>query len=73
MSDDPIFLSEYHVALLQPGLAIRLKTIVAPVDAAQPVPKPGPTLEFLISAEQATSFAQSVLEAVDDWKATQRH
>ena len=66
MSQEPPFLSEFATAPSESGLAIRLRTMIAPGN-------PGPELEFLVHPEQATSFAQGILEAVDEWKKTRRH
>ena len=65
--EDPNFLSEYAVARLDIGLAIRLRTMRAEPE------RPGPSLEFLISPAQATEFAQKILEDVEIWKQTRRH
>ena len=66
MSDQPNFLSEYAIGVLEIGLEIRLQTMIEPGKA-------GPDLEFWVAPEQATSFAQSILEAVHEWKKTRRH
>ena len=65
MGDEPNFISEFATAFLGTGLAIRRKAVVAPG-------QPGPDLEFWVGPEQATSFPQGVLEAVDEWKKAHR-
>ena len=66
MSDDPSFLSEYGIAILRTGLAIRLRTMRSPGN-------PGPQLECLVRAERATELAHGILEAVEDWKSKHQH
>ena len=66
MSDEPNFLSQSGIAILDIGLAIRLETMISPE-------RPGPQLEFLLRPGTATELAHSILAAVDEWKKKHQH
>ena len=61
MKKEPKYLSEIATAKFETSIGIRLKTMVEPG-------KPGPEIEFLVTPETAESFAQEILNAVDEWK-----
>ena len=61
MKKEPNFLSKIATAEFETGIGIRLNTMVEPG-------KSGPEIEFLVTPETAESFAQEILNAVDEWK-----
>lgn len=74
MSDQPNVLSEFATLAFPAGLSIRLRTVqILDAKGRMIRPRPGPGLEFQVSAEQATELAHEILAAVKDWKSKHQH
>ena len=66
MSEKRNFLSQFSAALSEIGLGFQLETMIEPEKA-------GPSITFLVAPEQATDFAEAILESVEEWRKTYRH
>ena len=70
MSDNPISLSDYETEPLpRRGIAIKLHTIrISGVEGSSPRPLLEPSLTFVVKAEEAQSFAHTILETAKEWR-----
>ena len=63
---EPNFLSQYEIAILDEGIAIRLTSMQSPG-------RPGHQLAFLLRAATGTELAQDIMAAVEEWKKKHQH